>query len=325
MGDTPERTAKTARQSAGIFGQVKTVQEADAAPEPVRDEAPVEETVAEDEIIEEAEEVEEIEYEADSEQDDEVEAVEESGADVYTVRVDGEEVEVTLDELLSGYSRTSDYTRKTQALSEQRKQFEEQKNQTLQMANVLEQRLGEVESLLSQQDNAPNWSELAKELSPQEYNQAKAQWDAQQEQLRLVRQQRQELQQQQQLEQQRQMAEATEMAREQLPKLIPEWRDQSVAQKEAQDITQWALDEGFTQEALDSLVDPLAVKILRDAWRFNRQSQKKPKVVRKKSPKTAKAGTGVKSKAKTALERQIHTPGKPREKIDFFKTIKPLK
>jgi hypothetical protein len=40
---------------------------------------------------------------------------------VFSVKVDGKEVEVTLDELQKGYSRTQDYTRKTQQIAEARK------------------------------------------------------------------------------------------------------------------------------------------------------------------------------------------------------------
>ena len=42
----------------------------------------------------------------------------------YRVKVSGEEVEVSLDELLNGYSRTADYQKKTQSLAEQRKAVE---------------------------------------------------------------------------------------------------------------------------------------------------------------------------------------------------------
>lgn len=41
------------------------------------------------------------------------------------VKVDGEEISVPLREALSGYSRTADYTQKTQQLAEQRRQAEE--------------------------------------------------------------------------------------------------------------------------------------------------------------------------------------------------------
>lgn len=43
---------------------------------------------------------------------------------LYKVKVNGEEVEVTLDELLSGYSRTADYTKKTTEVANERKAIE---------------------------------------------------------------------------------------------------------------------------------------------------------------------------------------------------------
>jgi hypothetical protein len=160
-------------------------------------------------------------------------------------------------------------------------------------------------------------------MSPQEYNAARAQWDAQQEQISVARAQREELKRMQMEEQHRQMQEAARIGQEQLPKLIPEWQDQSVAQKEAEQITRWASEIGFSQEALDSLIDPLAVKVLRDAWRYNSAKAQKPRVVKKKAPKTATAGNGVPSKKRSALQQQISTPSKFRDKADFFATIKP--
>ena len=43
----------------------------------------------------------------------------------FKVKVDGEEIEVTQEELLRGYMRQKDYTQKTQQLAEQRKQYEQ--------------------------------------------------------------------------------------------------------------------------------------------------------------------------------------------------------
>jgi len=42
----------------------------------------------------------------------------------YTVKINGEDVEVTQEELLRGYMRQSDYTRKTQALADERQRYE---------------------------------------------------------------------------------------------------------------------------------------------------------------------------------------------------------
>jgi predicted ribosome quality control (RQC) complex YloA/Tae2 family protein len=65
-------------------------------------------------------------------------------AQTYTVRVDGEEVEVTIDELLSGYSRTQDYTRKTMALADQRKSLETELEQIRQERAQLTQVLSKL-------------------------------------------------------------------------------------------------------------------------------------------------------------------------------------
>lgn len=44
-------------------------------------------------------------------------------SEIHKIKVDGQEVEVTLDELRSGYQRQSDYTRKTQELAAERKRL----------------------------------------------------------------------------------------------------------------------------------------------------------------------------------------------------------
>jgi len=43
----------------------------------------------------------------------------------YTVKIDGQEVPVTLDELLKGYQRQQDYTKKTQALAAERNELQD--------------------------------------------------------------------------------------------------------------------------------------------------------------------------------------------------------
>ena len=81
-----------------------------------------------------------------SEEDEQPE--EEEQPQVYTVKVDGKEIEVTLDELQKGYSRTQDYTRKTQQVAEIRKQVEAEtaairaeREQYAQLLGALQQQL----------------------------------------------------------------------------------------------------------------------------------------------------------------------------------------
>ena len=61
----------------------------------------------------------------------------------YKVKVDGEEVEVTQDELLRGYMRQRDYTQKTQQLAEQRRQFEQYRPQYQQPQQQVQQPVGD--------------------------------------------------------------------------------------------------------------------------------------------------------------------------------------
>ena len=79
------------------------------------------------EVLEEEEEedLEEEEQEDELEEDEEDEETE-SNAQTFKVRSDGEDHEVSLDELISGYSRQSSFTKKSQALAEERKGFEEE-------------------------------------------------------------------------------------------------------------------------------------------------------------------------------------------------------
>lgn len=64
--------------------------------------------------------------EVDETEDDTTDVEELEGAnDIYKVRVDGETVDVTLKEALAGYQRQADYTRKAQALAQERHKFEQ--------------------------------------------------------------------------------------------------------------------------------------------------------------------------------------------------------
>ena len=93
----------------------ETPETEEATPTEEEESQPVEEGKSFEEETEEEEEADEAEEE--SEETDE-EAEEEL---LYAVKVDGGEQEVTLDELMKGYSRQSDYTKKTQELAEGRK------------------------------------------------------------------------------------------------------------------------------------------------------------------------------------------------------------
>jgi hypothetical protein len=60
-----------------------------------------------------------------SEQEPEDQQTDKAEEPTFTVRIDGQDVEVPQSELVKGYMRTADYTRKTQLLGNQRRQLED--------------------------------------------------------------------------------------------------------------------------------------------------------------------------------------------------------
>ena len=102
------------------------------APEETPETEEAQPTEEEESQPEEEDESSEVEPEESEETDDDYEGTDnrgEEGEDLYAVTVNGEEQTIPLDELLKGYSRQSDYTKKTREVSEQRKEVESLKGQ----------------------------------------------------------------------------------------------------------------------------------------------------------------------------------------------------
>ena len=142
------------------------------------EEEPTEELVNEEEIIEDDEPFEEeLEVEEEDSHEDQVEEEEEQQPQLYTIKVDGEDVEVTLDELQNGYSRQRDYTRKTQELAEQRKSFEAKLKEVIQKDELYSQLLPKMEATLKGElENEPDWNALY-EADPIAYVREKDLWN----------------------------------------------------------------------------------------------------------------------------------------------------
>lgn len=108
-------------------------------------ESPAEEVAETDEVEDLLEEdlsltdVEKTDEEVESEDADSSEDLDNSDGDKYTVKVDGETLEVTLDELRNGYQRQADYTRDKQALKAEVEEFEQERTAFGDQLEALEQ------------------------------------------------------------------------------------------------------------------------------------------------------------------------------------------
>jgi len=258
----------------------------------------------EDEVeTEEVSEEEEASEEVETEDTGEEEAEEETEDPSYTIKVDGEEYEVNLEELKAGYQRQSDYTRKSQALAEGRKENEAIQSERIRLeqerqmyANGL-QMLKEQQSAKLQEFKDVDWSTL-KEEDPYAYMLKKDEYRDAQDKARNAAQQQQIVQQQQQQQEAQSRATFVQDQYSQLVSALPEWDNKESTVKE--DIRKFAISSGYAPEEVDQLADHRSVLILKKAMEFDKLTKKvapKKKAI-KKVPKVQKSGRGkVKSEA----------------------------
>ena len=213
----------------------------------------------------------------------------------YRVKVSGEEVEVSLDELLNGYSRTADYQKKTQSLAEQRKAVEADRVKIDEAAKTREtyaQRLQVIEQLLQQQDQGQDLASLKSE-DPIAYAVAMAEKMERDKQLQAVQMERQRVQQEQQSHQQIQLQKHIQAEQAKLVEAIPEFKDDVKAEVIRRDIRNYAKAQGFTDQELSQVYDSRAVLALYKAAQYDKLMAGKGVTSKKvaNAPKTIRPGT----------------------------------
>ncbi len=247
---------------------------------------------------------------------DEVEYSEESEEPKprYKVKASGEEVEVELDELIKGYQQGADYTKKSQALAEQRKALEAERQHleyVKQERQAYAQKLQALDSFLSQQNQGVNLDVL-KETDPIGYAVAVAEQSQREKQLAVVRQEQQRLAQQQQSEHHASLQNHLRQESEKLTSLIPEL---ATPQGDAvrKQIRDYAKSVGWTDQELSQLYDSRAVLTLYNGMKYAQLQKSKPEVNKKlqAAPKMMRSGTSApptkSSSDKQAMQRLRET------------------
>ena len=298
-------------------------------PENEIEEQATEELVNEEEIIEDDEPYEE-ELEAaeeDEPHEDQVEEEESEQPQLYTIKVDGEEQEVTLEELQNGYSRQRDYTRKTQELAQQRKAIEAKYQEVSQKDAIYSQLLPKMEATLKGElQNEPDWSALY-EADPIAYVREKDIWNEKKQKLQAVQAESQRLQQESQVEQQKKLQQFVEYGNQQLLEQIPEWQDNEMASKEKMAIRDYGVNVlGYTPQEMDSVYDYRVLLGLRNAWLQHKtqQATKVKPTEKKAAARTARPGTSNVPKTTTPVKRarqKLAKTGKVQDAAKLFEQI----
>lgn len=230
------------------------------------------------------------------------------------VRIGDDADPMPLSEIAKGTLRQADYTRKTQELASERKRLEaeatEREQALAEREAAINARLAEVE------EPEPDWTKLADELDPWEFNKRRAEWET-----KRVK-----------TEEARRRAEAdfearkeaflrktAEIAREK----IPEWTSADAFKENAAGRRQAALDAGFTAEEYDAAMDFRYAVLLEKARRFDALQKGSPEVEKKvrKAPKVLKPGASQGSKAdreaaeKAATRKKLAKPHSMKDRL----------
>lgn len=273
--DTPSR-GSTVDQAADNIAKI--LARDDGEPEPRKPQAPArpdegdedQPTETEDETPEEEEGEPEPEDGAEDEEgtdeDEDQEPDEpEATAKAITVEIDGRTLKLTADEIRQGYLRTADYTRKTTALAEERKQLGAhaqavltERQQYAALLPALQQQLQ------SSQAADPNWEELAA-IDPVEFNRLWAAKQIRDQKLQAVQSEQHRLAAMQDQEREQRDAQHTAAERERLVAANPAWKDPDKWTADRTALREYAGRYGYTKEELSNVTDHRIVLILHKA------------------------------------------------------------
>ena len=219
--------------------------------------------------------------------------------ELHRVKVQGQELEVTLDELKSGYSRDSDYRQKTHTLGLEKRDLETQKNSLRQSYDT---RLSELNDLIATADATVRQQQGSEDLQKlyDEDPTAAARLDYQ---LRQQNRQLEEVRSKAKEAQQSQYNEFLNTQRELAATKIPEFADPNKADTFKVNMRNSLRNYGFNDSEIGSLADHRFLMVAKDAMSYQNLKDKKP-IVQKKvanAPKVVKAGV---AKSNTSSGRE---------------------
>ena len=243
---------------------------------------------------------------------------------VYTVTVDGTDYEVTQNELIQGYQRNADYTRKTQELAVEKQQSSEFVERS---KKDVEAKLGQL-TQLNQAAQAQLQEEYANidfeklyDEDPVEAARLEHKIRKKHEQLAQVQQQTQELQTQE-------FNKYLEEQQKQLNIKIPELSNPDKGPQFRKQMRDYLSSVGFNSQEIDSVYDHRYVMLVRAAMSYRNLQKAKPQIKKKavNAPKVVKSGVS-KSKGQQQAEAKrqqlskLRKSGQVRDAAKLFRSL----
>ena len=243
---------------------------------------------------------------------------------IYTVTIDGTNYEVTQDELIQGYQRNADYTRKTQELAAEKAQssdFVERSKKDVEAKLAKLDQLNQAAQAQLQQEYAQVDFEKLYEEDPVEAARLEHKMRKKNEQLQQVQEQTQRLQ----------MEEFNKYLEEQQKQMtvkIPEMTHPEKGPQFRKQMRDYLSSVGFNNQEIDSVYDHRYVMLVKDAMSYRNLQKAKPQIKKKavNAPKVVKSGVS-KSKGQQAAEAKrqqlsrLKKTGKVADAAKIFRSL----
>jgi hypothetical protein len=321
-------SVETPRDATEVFTDMLDAEESNDKPEVENEEVATEaveetdEEALEEEVDEESEDEPEDTYE-----DDDSEEVEVEERKTYRVKASGEEKDVTLDELVSGYQKSTDYTQKSQTLAEERKKVEAHAQEIQNAMRTREeyaQKLSQVEQYLTSQAKPGENLEELKENDPIQYAITVAEQTEANKKINTIRQEQQKVAQEQhhyRLQQQNQVVANEALM---LSEKVKEFSDPKKAEQIKSDIRTFGKSVGFSDQELSQVYDHRHVMILQKAMAYDKLQKANPGVNKKlkSAPKMAsKTKRVTNTDTYTKQKKQLKGTGSLDDATSVFKNF----
>ena len=248
-------------------------------------------------------------------------AIEEQETDLHQVIVNGERIDVNLEELKAGYQKDADYRRKTEEIALQKRELKAEEDR---LKNQYSTKMDDLNSLVvtlnAEINNDMNSKELDKLWDEDPTEAARVD--------RRIQKRKNTIQEAQQKLRQHQEAQMQELLRDEQRKLHlkhPEIADPIKGATVKSNIMEYLSSKGFSNEDVGRIYDSRYFDVIIDGMNFQKAKSVKPNLVSKKVKPTKFVKSGVKSTKEDMNNRsrleQIKTlkkSGNPKDATDLL-------
>ena len=295
--------------------------------EPQKEAAPVEpkepEAKAEDnqEVQQQPEAQPEQEAPVEEEASEDSNAIEEQETNLHQVTVNGEKIDVDLEELKAGYQKDADYRRKTEELAIQKRELKSEEDR---LKNQYSTKMDDLNSLVVTLNAEINNDQNSKELDRlwEEDPTEAAKID------RRIQKRKQTIQEAQQKLREHQQTQFQEILREEQKKLHlkhPEIADPIKGTTVKSNILNYLSSKGFSNEDVSRIYDSRYFDVIMDGMNYQKTKSVKPNLVSKKVKPSKFVKSGVKvtkeelnSKSRLDKIKALKRSGNPKDATDLL-------